>query len=550
MEKKKRDLEEIEEFEEIDEFDEFEDEDLEDEILDEEDFVEDEKPAKKSKKAAKKAAKAGKKKLSKGAKAGITVGSILGVVAIALVFVLVVLPMLVPAQIAAENTSLILAKGGYQKYVDATKLELRSDASFDKIYSVDEMLSAEGLSLSNKADTKQIASNIFNLAVTNYANLKSTSWYCYTDSSVYATDVDASLGIKLHFEDFNVGVRAAYYISSVESSNPKNQGRANEFSSTISGVTKLDIAGLPANLTDTVKKLFGFNIQNCLYEGTFAYRRGPNGGAAFYGDDDDLGFKYPMGAWNEKLPTKTKTVLQNDGARGIGHFSMAEYNPETDDVSQKLDYIDTPANIIATRSTPWSPLNTYYNYAYKLDCFGEYDNYYTGNYGAGWAPYNFEIANLSDETTVTYDSKTHVYTIEMVVKADKADEACLFAKGSLTKDTKDYIKMANAKYKLEKNTIEVFDNGLIKSWARQETISTDQPAELVILSGTCHGGGGTTNVTQSAFSYEKQDCDPLAQAALYWPQLGDKAVVGNVAYDLKGYTTFDEYNPDRAQNKK
>lgn len=585
MDKKKKDLEEefdtIEEFEDLEEeiledeevFEDLEEEIVEDEVEDEvveDEVVEDKKPTKKEKKAKKeKKGKKEKKPLTKGKKAGIAIGSIFGVAAIVLVFLFVIMPIIMPANNGEDVVvDLIMAKGGYQKYVDASKLELRSDATFYKIYSVEEMLSETSLSMENPADQKQIASNIFNLAVTNYSNLKATSWYCYTVSSVYGLDAKA-LGV-LSLDRFEVVVKAAYYISAVQTDcaanleNPdapvdKQRIRDNEFSSTISGVPTLDLDGVPKSITDTIKSSFGFNIQNCLYEGTYAYRRGKNGGkytngtnyTVWYGDDSDLGYKYPMGAWHTQFPTKLKNKLQGDGARGVGHFSMADYNPATDNTSQKLDYIETPADEIRRVGSykPWDPLNTYYNYAYEQSCYGNREEYFTGNFGAGWAPYDFSIDNLSDETKVTYDPETHVYTIEMVVKEEKANDACRFAKGSLTKDTKDYIKMQNVKYSLTKNTIEIFDNGLIKSWDREESIDSTEKAELIVLSGECKKGGGTTNKTKSSFSYEMQDCDPLAQAALYWPELGDKSIVGDRAFDLKGYTTFDEYNPTRPKKK-
>ena len=105
--------------------------------------------------------------------------------------------------------------------------------------------------------------------------------------------------------------------------------------------------------------------------------------------------------------------------------------------------------------------------------------------------------------------------------------------------------MQNPDYALEENTIQIFDNGLIKSWKRQETVSSEAKAKLIILTGDCFDGGGTTNITQQAFSYLDVDSDPLANAALYWPQLGDSAVVGKYAFNLKSYPTIDNYNPSK-----
>lgn len=84
---KKQKIEELDEFEEVEELDEFEDID---EIEDEEEF---EAPKKKSKAKASSKKNASKKKLSKGAKAGIALGTIAGVVALVLVAIFVIMPL-------------------------------------------------------------------------------------------------------------------------------------------------------------------------------------------------------------------------------------------------------------------------------------------------------------------------------------------------------------------------------------------------------------------------------------------------------------------------
>lgn len=527
-----------EEFEDIDDIEDLEDDD---EVFDEEE----EETPKKSKKSSKKQ-KAPKKKMSGKKKAVVAVSVIAGVILLAVLGVFVIWPALAPKAVISTNTAGVLAKSGYQKYIeDTSTIKLSANATEDHIVSVKEMLDATGLSLSNSSDTTKIAANIFNLAVTNYANIANTAWYCYTDSSVYATNVKATLGISLSFPEFNVGVRAAYMLASQETKNSKNAGDPNSYSSTISGVTKLDIKGLPSNLTGTLKGMFGYNIQTCLYEGTYAYRRGNNGGAQFFGDDSEEGYKYPMGSYNASFPTKLNDAKNEEGAYKQQAFVVKDYNKKEDAVTQKLDYIETPVADKVTRVNAWDPLQKTYSYAYRVNVYGTYYNYYCGNFGTGWAVYDFAEENLDPATTVTYDKASHVYEIKIVVKKDKANAACEFAKGSLTKDTKDYITMQNPDYALEENTIQIFDNGLIKSWKRQETVSSEAKAKLIILTGDCFDGGGTTNITQQAFSYLDVDSDPLANAALYWPQLGDSAVVGKYAFDLKSYPTIDNYNPSK-----
>ena len=185
------DIDDVEDFDDIDEIDEVDDE------------VDDEKP---SKKASKKKGKGPKKKLSKGKKAAIAISVIAGVALIAVLVVFVIMPALMPPAVVSNNTTGILSKSGYQKYIeDTSKIRLSKDATEDHIVTVQEMLDATGLSMSNSADQVQIAANIFNLAVTNYANVADTAWYCYTDSSVYADNVKAKLGpAPFSFASFNL----------------------------------------------------------------------------------------------------------------------------------------------------------------------------------------------------------------------------------------------------------------------------------------------------------------------------------------------------------
>ena len=549
---KKRNDEELDEFidDEILDDETLDDEEdlLDDEILDDEDdFLDDEEeddaPKKKGKKV--KAGKKGKKKLSKGAIAGISIGSVAGVVAIVLVVILVILPMF-SNQVVASEFQELLQVNGYQSYVDASKLTLRSDATEDHIVSVDEMIAATGYNY--KTDKANFAAALYSLAITNYANVAGTGWYCYTDSSVYATTVSAKLGpIKANFETFNVGVRAAYGLGSQEADNPNaDQAEAkqdNYFSQTISGVTVLDIKGITPAITDALKTSFGYNCQEFLYNGTYAYKRGPNGGASFYGKDDAEGYKYLMGAYNECFTSAKDSKYEanaKDPETGYPEwtFVVDTYSNEYSE-AKSLDYIATPDNVVYEGEPAWGKLNTYYSFAYELTPYTDTYKYYCGTYGTGWAVYDFSAENIDEkETTIEYDSKNKVYTINMVVKSGKSNDACMFAKGSLTKDTKDYIQMQDPTYTLEKNMIQIYDNGLIKYWERVETVASEKPAKLTVLTGNCAGGGGTTNKTYMAFSYSAIDYSPLALAARYMPGVASAANL-----DLKKWPTIDTYDP-------
>ena len=534
-------LDDDEEFLDDDEI--LDDEDFEDEDFDDDDF-DDEPKKKKGKKLDKKGSKK-KGKLSKGAKIGISIGSaVVGIAAIALIVVFVVMPLLVPKATIDSDFEALLSVNGYQNYEASKTAELKSDATYSKIYSVDDMLKSGEVDKNNKAE---FAAALYSLAISNYNNVKGSGWYCYTDSSVFATDVTATLGISLTFPTFNVGVRAAYCLGYVEADAPnaaqKKAKQNNYFSQTISGVSKLDIEGLPSNLTGTLKGMFGYNCIEFLNNGTYAYKRGVNGGAQFYGAKKDVAYKYLMGAYNKKLYEETYKKKAKDPVSGYPEKTfITDAYKDTYAEAKSLDYVETPKDIIQ-RNSPWGKLDTLYDNAYKLKPFDEEYTYYIGTYGTGWAVYDFSKENIdASKTTVTYDKNTHIYTIEMAVKEDKADAACMFAKGSLTKDTKDYIQLQNAKYALTKNTIKIFDNGLIAYWEREETVSSEDPAKLTILTGECKKGGGTTNHTYMSFSYSPIDYSPLALAARYLPEMG---TLTNEKYkqDLSGWPTLDEYNP-------
>jgi len=553
---KKNKNEEIEEFDDeiVDEVlddDILDDEIIEDDVLDDE-VVEDEKPSKKDKKSKKN----GKKKSKKGLKIGLGVGIPVGFIAIVLVFLMVIMPVVFGIdlfhkknQTVATDFAELLTVNGYGHYTDPDTIKLRN--SGDQIYTVDDMLSDEGWSLSNDADKLKIAAGLYSLAVTNYSVIDGTGWYCYTDSSVRAKNVTATLLIVTKsFDNFNVGVRAAYNCSTTKSSVSDVD---NMFSQTISGVTKLEIAGLSQDLMDTLKGSLGYNIQQVIYDGVFAFRKGQNGGANFYGLSSGEPYtKYLMGAYTDTLYNVDKIRKSRTDAMEAAY--MVNYDPDQDAVPQELDYIDEDdmeakgyVNVINSSRKPWDTLDTIYEFGYTLTPYDEEYEFVCGNYGhVGWATYDFRASYLSDETTIDVleDEDGHTYyRIEYVVNTDDVADACKFAKGGLVKDTKDYIQMQDMTYTLERNTIEIYDNGLIRSWERKESIDSTVKAKLKVLEGDCFGGGGTTNETHQTFSYEAVDYDPLALAARYWPQTGDKSK-SNLAYDLSGYTSFADYKPN------
>ena len=545
---KKNKNEEIEEFD-----DEIVDEVLDDEILDDEivdddvlddDDVEEEKPSKKDKKSKKN----GKKKSKKALKIGLGIGIPVGVVALVLVVVLLILPLFLGGeQTVATDYSPLLSVNGYNHYTNLSNVKVRN--SGDKVYTVQEMFADTGWNINNDNDKLDIAAGLYSLAVTNYSVIDGTGWYCYTDSTVSAKEVDATLlFFSRYFDTFNVGVRAAYNCSTTKSSTDLD----NMFSQTISGVSKLEVGDLPQNMMDEVKKALGYNIQQVIYEGVFAFRKGSNGGANFYGYGNGEPYtKYLMGAYTESLYNVDDIQSTRSDANNTAY--MVTYDADQDAVPQQLVYLDedeVPANDINPNRKPWDTLDTIYDFGYALKPYKQEYLFFCGSYGhVGWATYDFRKSYLSDETTVDVleDEDGHTYyRIEFVVDEDYVEDACKFAKGGLVKDTKDYIQMQEMTYTLEKNTIEIYDNGLIRSWDRKESINSTVKARLDVggaITGDCNGGGGTTNETHQTFSYDAIDYDPLALAARYWPQTGDSSK-SSLAYDLSGYTSFADYKPN------
>lgn len=382
----------------------------------------------------------------------------------------------------------------------------------ETIVSIKEMLETTGWSIDNSADIKNIAAGIYALAVTNYGNLTQTVYMLMTDATV---DVKGS-----RLGDIQVGVKSTYsdWI-----------GKNGKFSQTISGVTKLQGLG---DLGDDIKSRFGYNIQSFTNDNFYAFRRGKDGYANFYGKENADCYKYIMGAQQE-FPTKYK----NKGNEVNSFYITA---PEKDDESS-----DTSA----PREYAWSPLNRYQDEEIKI---ADSIPYYTGDFGASFANYDFSRPEyLDDATSVTYDAVNDIYTINIVVAEEYVDKACEFAKGCLVRDTKDYIALRNAVYTECTNVIEVYGSGIIKSIQKIETIASSEECNVLgggLFWGTCKGGS-TTNRAIVAFSYSDYDTDALRLAALYFPELSNKSYFQSAkmdtsfALDLSNYPTFSEYKP-------
>ena len=519
------------------------DEELEDDnfIDDEDEEIEDEPKKKKGKKLDKedkkgKKGKKPKKKLSKGAIAGIVVGSVAAVAALVVLAVFVILPMFAKEAVVANDFEELLKVNGYQNY-SATQKNIKLKTGASDLVTVDEIT---GIDKTNKAE---FAAALYSLAITNYEKVAGTGWYCYTDSSVYAKDVKALGAFK--FPTFKVGVRAAFGMGSLEADDPneyqESEKKANFFSQTISGVTVLDIEGITPAITDTLKSKFGYNCQEYLYNGTYAYKRGDNGGAEFYGASSEMGYKYMMGAYNEDLyKSGTEKPYKENSLKDDGYPIHTYFSAEYSDVfsaTKSLDYVDPPENIIHDGEEAWGQIDTLYDYAFELTPYDTTYRYYYGTYGSGWAVYDFSKDNIdASKTTIEHDDEGGYYTINLVVKESKADAACMFAKGSLTKDTKDYIQLQDAKYSLKKNVIKIYDNGLIMSWERIEAVDSTLPAKLTVIPGECNGGGGTENHTYMSFSYSPIDYHPQALAARYMPEIA-------ASTSIKGWPTLSEYDP-------
>ena len=418
----------------------------------------------------------------------------------------------------ADDTPLeVFFVSDFQKNLDAETLASITKEG-EEIVSVQEMLDTTGWTLNG--NPKEIAAGIYALAVTNYNNLTQYAYLVKTDASVDAYDTSLS-------NDVHVNIRSTFSTFT---------GKNGSFSQTVSGVTALEGFG---PLGDSIRGLFGYNIQSFDNEDFYAFRRASNGGANFYGNSNPDVLKYIMGAQND-FPTRysdkgsdTKSFYIKDKA------TLEEENQGGSDVE-----IEQPEQ--HERPYAWSPLNG--TTTGELTVAGT--KYYLGSFGAGFATYNFSEASwLDDATSVSYDAKNDIYRLNIVVAEQYVDDACIYAKGSLIKDTKDYIALKNAKYTECTNVIEVYGNGIIKSIQKIESLGSEEKCDLVVISGSCNGGG-TKNEAIFAFGYTDDCTDVNRYAALYWPELGNESYFGkgykvtkDMVLDLSSYPTFETYEP-------
>ncbi len=418
----------------------------------------------------------------------------------------------------ADDTPLeVFFVSDFQKNPDAETLASITKEG-EEIVSVQEMLDTTGWTLNG--NPKEIAAGIYALAVTNYNNLTQYAYLVKTDASVDAYDTSLS-------NDVHVNIRSTFSTFT---------GKNGSFSQTVSGVTALEGFG---PLGDSIRGLFGYNIQSFDNEDFYAFRRASNGGANFYGNSNPDVLKYIMGAQND-FPTRysdkgsdTKSFYIKDKA------TLEEENQGGSDVE-----IEQPEQ--HERPYAWSPLNG--TTTGELTVAGT--KYYLGSFGAGFATYNFSEASwLDDATSVSYDAKNDIYRLNIVVAEQYVDDACIYAKGSLIKNTKDYIALKNARYTECTNVIEVYGNGIIKSIQKIESLGSEEKCDLVVISGSCNGGG-TKNEAIFAFGYTDDCTDVNRYAALYWPELGNESYFGkgykvtkDMVLDLSSYPTFATYEP-------
>lgn len=419
----------------------------------------------------------------------------------------------------ADDTPLeVFFVSDFQKNPDAETLASITKEG-EEIVSVQEMLDTTGWTLNG--NPKEIAAGIYALAVTNYNNLTQYAYLVKTDASVDAYDTSLS-------NDVHVNIRSTFSTFT---------GKNGSFSQTVSGVTALEGFG---PLGDSIRGLFGYNIQSFDNEDFYAFRRASNGGANFYGNSNPDVLKYIMGAQND-FPTRYSDKKGNDPKAFYikDKATLEEENQGGSDVE-----IEQPEQ--HERPYAWSPLNG--TTTGELTVAGT--KYYLGSFGAGFATYNFSEASwLDDATSVSYDAKNDIYRLNIVVAEQYVDDACIYAKGSLIKDTKDYIALKNARYTECTNVIEVYGNGIIKSIQKIESLGSEEKCDLVVISGSCNGGG-TKNEAIFAFGYTDDCTDVNRYAALYWPELGNESYFGkgykvtkDMVLDLSSYPTFETYEP-------
>ncbi|MBD5085932.1 MAG: hypothetical protein HDT32_00925 [Clostridiales bacterium] len=389
-----------------------------------------------------------------------------------------------------------------------------------ELVSVKEMLDTENWTL--EEDKYDVIAGIYALAVTNYNNVNRAAYMVMTDSSVNAFQC-SNLGNK----DVNVGIRSTY---------SNYRGDNGYFEQTVSGVTILDGLG---GFINSLKSNFGWNSQVFQNDEFRIEKKGFNAGAQFYGEGNNEGnaTKYIMGAGNPKLD-KAKEGYRGDLVSNIKSSPAEDFESD--------------------REYAWSQLE-----AHEGDKLTVADTvYYTGTYGTGWATSNYSNKDYFDKekTSISYDSDLDLYTLNITIIDEFVDEACDFTKGGLVKDTKDYIALKNAAYIESSAKIEVYGSGLIKSMQKIDTLESKEKCDLTVaggMLGSCNGGGKASNRITMAFGYEKEDCDVLRLAALYWPELatdtpfqkaknfdGKGSPLKNVKpLNLSSYTSFNDYKP-------
>ena len=299
----------------------------------------------------------------------------------------------------ADDTPLeVFFVSDFQKNLDAETLASITKEN-EEIVSVQEMLDTTGWTLNG--NPKEIAAGIYALAVTNYNNLTQYAYLVKTDASVDAYDTSLS-------NDVHVNIRSTFSTFT---------GKNGSFSQTVSGVTALEGFG---PLGDSIRGLFGYNIQSFDNEDFYAFRRASNGGANFYGNSNPDVLKYIMGAQND-FPTRYNDKKGNDPKAFYikDKATLEEENQGGSDVE-----IEQPVQ--HERPYAWSPLNG--TTTGELTVAGT--KYYLGSFGAGFATYNFSEASwLDDATSVSYDAKNDIYRLNIVVAEKYVDDACIYAKG-------------------------------------------------------------------------------------------------------------------------
>ena len=268
-----------------------------------------------------------------------------------------------------------------------------------EIVEVDEMLETEGWTL--ESNPYEVIAGIYALAVTNYNNVNRSLYYIMTDASVNAFKCS-----NLMNKDVNVGIRSTYSVIS---------GKNGNFSQTVSGVTILDGLG---SAVSSLRSHFGWNTQTYSNSEFSIDKTGFTSGAQFYGigNNESNATKYIMGAGNPKLDKRTD-------------YSGKLIKPST----------NTSKPPVSDREYPWSELDQLDEGVIEVDG----TEYYLGSYGAGWATSNYSKTEYFDKekTSISYDEDLDLYTLNITVLPEYADEASDFTKGLLVRDTKEYIKL-------------------------------------------------------------------------------------------------------------